>query len=238
MSARNTIISRKSIATLSLLILAIIPIGWVGMWTARNAPAESVDSTFQEVDFVLSTGSFGTWDKGKLHIYGTNIKTGKLVSRSLQFEKYLGHGSNGSRVWVTSLSENGKSVVVQRCNLANDQTISTNVVPFDVVDYRQLSNRLVAMDNCILCVRNDRLESYDALSGQMLDSIAITGSTDTFPTTNSVPPNRVLLMDVSKSKTCTLVEAADDGRLKILRSICTRFRKKASRISQVCCPTD
>ena len=217
MSARTNIVSRKSIATLSLLILAILPIAWVAMWSARNAPTEYVNSEFEEVDFLLSTGYLWTGDdKGKLYIYGTNIKTGKLVFRSLRFEKFPRYGTEGSRVWMISLSKDGKNVVVQRCNLENEQPITTNVFPLDFGDFPLLPGRMVAMDNCILCLRNDHWESYDSLSGEMLDSIAMTGSIDTYPTTKFLPPNRVLLTDVSRTKNCKLVEAAVDGRLKIL----------------------
>jgi hypothetical protein len=208
MSARTTIISRKSIATLSLLILAILPIAWVAMWSARNTPAEYVYSGFLEDDFLFS--------KAQHQIYCTNVKTDKLVSCSLRCAKNVGRGVNGSSAWVISLSNDEKSVVVQRCNLDNEQPITTNVFPFDFRDFPRLQGRMVAMDNCILCLRNDHLESYDSLSGEILDSIAITGSLYIHPTIGTLPRNRLLLTDRSKTKSCRLVEAADDGKLKIL----------------------
>ena len=56
MPINPTIASPKSIAPLALLVLAILPIGWIAMWSARNAPMDYVRSEFQNDELVVSMG--------------------------------------------------------------------------------------------------------------------------------------------------------------------------------------
>ncbi len=209
--------SPKTIVTISLLVLAIVPVGWIAMWSAKNAPLDYVSMELQEEAAVcIAFQLLGESLKGRILAYRIDFKTGKAFSSAIPCEKYLAAGWNEKGVWLASLGATGKCAAVQRIDFANDSFCSVQVLPRDFENYALARGKIVAMNNCNLCLRNDRLELLETSSLQTLDSLTHKVSEDLYLDTRGLPSNRVLIVDRSKSPHCELVEVTNDNKLKVL----------------------
>ncbi|MEQ1829913.1 MAG: hypothetical protein ABL921_28380 [Pirellula sp.] len=186
------------------------------MWCAHIAPMEYVSTEFEQDELVVGSGIWGNVDKGREYTYCTNIKTGKSTSGSFPFEKYLRAEWDGTGFWMISLTDDENGLVVNRIPFFDDHPLPTQVIPLDGGDHQALRGKVVAMGKCVLYARSGHLESYDSVTGEKLDSLALPGWASAVPIARLLPANRVLLVDMPTPLNCVLVEVANEGELKIL----------------------
>ena len=213
-----TTTSLKSLLVFGLLILAFGPIAWLATWCARNAPFDYVSSVFRGES--LAIGKITLVDRvdqvsgvsGRVIVYSTNLDTEKTASTSFPFERYVGNGVDGNIFWSVSPLKEKKLFAMRRFDVAKNQLLATTLLPIDFGDPPLY--RIVLKNNRIFCMTNDRLETYDSDSGQLLDSLSYAGSPKTFPIADALPPNCVILTD-STTKSI-LVQIGPLGKLQIL----------------------
>lgn len=156
------------------MVCLLIPLGFFSRWCVHNARPRATFSWLAEVE--ARQMAFGMRvDSAHLNqFYCTDLESGSTSTRNCEpMLRFLAVNQSVTKAWVLGEKSRDK-FVFQRIDLTSDQPPEVREIPeMDSINRQELAGRVGMVDDAIIRLRLDTLESIDFQSGKIVDSIVL-----------------------------------------------------------------